>query len=123
MALLPYRLKFEDRKGYLYAHAEADTITEEIVRGYIDEVHAKVCEGRYQRVMIDRDISGTLPDAVVFNISKDTAQSFRGIKVALVNRHEPFHDSLRFSMNVAANRGGTNELFADEISAEEWLLK
>jgi len=123
MSSLPYSLRFENRDGYLYAHVQAEMISEKTVLGYISDVSEKVVETGYDRVMIVREIPGTLPDAVVFNISKQTAQRFRGIRVALVNRYEPFHDSLRFSMNVAANRGGTNELFLDEQSAEDWLLK
>ena len=118
-----YRLTFEERDGYLYVHAQADSISEEIVRGYIGEIRDKVREGGHRRLMIYREIIGTLPDTVVFEISKETAQWFRGIRVALINNDEPFHDALGFSMKVATNRGGTNELFSDQESAEKWLLK
>jgi hypothetical protein len=117
-----YDLTFEVREQYLYAKATAEQVNEQVARAYLQEICEKLRETGLDRVMIDRDMPGVLSDAAVFNISRDSAQWFRGVKVAIVNRHQPFHDSLKFSMNVAANRGGHNELFSDEESAERWLL-
>lgn len=117
-----YNLTFEQRDNYLYAHLTADTISVELIRGYVAEVVGKSNETGLQRIMLYRDIPATLSEGEVFNTVRESLESMRGKKLALVNPHADIQKALNFGMTVGHNRGGNYGSFEDVETAEKWLL-
>ena len=118
-----YHLQFENFPDHLYVHVSVPELTEETVVAYIRETADEVATRGCRRVLIVRDIEGTLTDAVNYRISEATVDWFKGIRVAWVNPYPDQIADVQFFVDVAANRGGNYRLFSDTDTAREWLLR
>ena len=119
----PYKITFSERTAYLYAHLEGDTISEEIISGYITEVVEKSNETGLHKILLYRDIPAVLTDGEVFRTVNDSLRALTGKKVALVNPHAAIQTIVEFGMTVGQNRGGNYQSFTNVAEAEAWLLK
>lgn len=119
----PYKLTFEDRKGYLYAHVSAAKITEHSALRYLKEVADRCEELETTHLMVYRDIPAMLPDGVLFFVTTEFLAMIRGIRTAFVNPYLSNDDAMEFAMRVGTNRGGDYCTFNNIADAEEWLLK
>jgi len=120
--LIPYKLIFEARSGYLYARVEAEQISATTSKAYLAEVRAECDAHRSTRLMIDRRIPHVMSVIGFYNVSGNSVDILRGIKVAWLNPYPENHEMLEFAMTAANNRGGRYGLFTNEREAEEWLL-
>ena len=118
----PYELTFEDRPGYLYAHLKGDTISSEVIRSYVAEIVAKSNSTGQGRILLYRDIPAVLSEGETFFTVRESLESLRGKKLALVNPHADINKEVKFGMTVGHNRGGNYADFEDIPSAEIWLL-
>lgn len=118
----PYQLVFEVRDGYLYAGLKAETISQEIISGYVADVIAKAHETGKSKVLLYRDIPAVMSTHQVFGTVNDSLDAFRGIKLALVNPHAAIDEDIKFGLTVGQNRGGNYKSFNNVEDAEAWLL-
>ena len=117
-----YSLSTEERQGYLYVHLASETISEEIIRGYVAEMVEASERTHSDRIMLYRDIPAVMTEGEVFHTVSDSLQAFRGRKLALVNPYPEIMKELKFGMTVGQNRGGNYAVFESTSEAEEWLL-
>jgi len=117
-----YELVFTVHERYLYAELKADTISEEIIRGYVADVIAKSRESGRDRVLLYRDIPAVMSTGVMFGTVRESLEAFRGIKLALVNPHASIDSDIQFGLIVGQNRGGNYKSFNNVKEAETWLL-
>lgn len=118
-----YDLKFEQRSQYLFAHVKADSIDPEAISSYLTEVADKRDETGAQKILVVREISGTLGIANQFHTTTDFTERMKGIKAAFVNPYPSNDEELAFAITVANNRGSKFKLFRDIEPAEKWLLR
>lgn len=110
------------RPGYLYAHLKGDTISVEIIRSYVAEIVEQSNATGLQSILLYRDIPAVLSEAETFFTVRESLESFRGKKLALVNPHSGIDKEVKFGVTVGHNRGGNYADFEDIASAESWLL-
>lgn len=118
----PYTLNFTERPEYLYAHLTAETISADIIRGYVSEVAAKSDSTGKHRILLFRDIPVVMTEGDVFHTVSESLELLRGKKLAIVNPHAVIEKELQFGMTVGQNRGGNYAVFDNEASAETWLM-
>lgn len=117
-----YQLTFTEHPQYLRADLTADTISAEIIRGYIDELVAKSNEIGKSRILFYRDVPAVLSAGEVFHTVSESLEALRGKKLALVNPHASIQEGVEFGVTVGKNRGGNYKTFTDVPTAEAWLL-
>jgi hypothetical protein len=123
MPTKPYKLIFEQRDDYLYAHVTAASIDEKNALKYLREI-ANRCETlETSRLMLYRNIPVMLPDGVLFLVTTNFLAMIKGIRTAFVNPYLSNADAMEFAMTVGNNRGGDYCTFNNIADAEEWLLK
>lgn len=118
-----YRLRFEERPGYLYACIDGISDSLDISRSYwqavADEVQARDAEA----VLIEENIpvNGTFAD--VFQLATEIpTMGFGRCKVAFFDRYLEQHEINAFGELVATNRGLNGRVFNSYDDALEWLL-
>jgi hypothetical protein len=117
-----YSLVFEERPDYLYARVEAPTISRDIAAAYLDEVASECASREYRRLLIDRDIPEMLEDTAIYFITNVFLEKTRGVRMAVVDRHQENANSMRYAIQVARDAGFPNRSFDDLREAEKWLL-
>lgn len=118
----PYDLSTEERPGYLYIHLRSDTISEEIIRGYVSDIVENSDRTGLDHILLYRDVPAIMTEGEVFHTVNDSLEALRGKKLALVNPHPALDKELKFGMTVGRNRGGNYQVFATIEAAEHWLL-
>ena len=119
----PYELTFDNYPHYLLARVTAQTANDEIIIGYVRDVVEKCRESGNSRVIIQREIAGTLGDADAFLTgSRVVDLGIVQLKIALVNKRSENIEDLRFSVLLLNNRGANIHLFNNIPDAEAWLL-
>ena len=117
-----YQICFEHRPEYLYVYVKSDAITYEIAKQYWVEILSMQHRRKYNRVLVDKDISGTLPLHDVFTLVSELAHSgCAGVKFAIADRH---YDAQRspFEEMVGTNRGLNARVCSDLVEARGWLI-
>lgn len=118
----PYRLLFEHRPGYLYVYVGSDATSYEIAKQYWFEILAMLHRRRYNRVLIDKDISQQLAAHDVYTLVSELAHSgCAGVRFAIVDRYFD-EERNRFEETVGANRGLNVRIVSDPRVAHNWLL-
>jgi hypothetical protein len=113
---------FEHRPEYLYVYVKSDVISYEIAKRYWVEILAMQHRRRYDRILVDKDISRSLAPHDVFTLVSELAHSgCSGVRFAIVDR---YYDEERspFEEMVGTNRGLDVKVLADGDEAEEWLV-
>jgi hypothetical protein len=105
----------------LRADLTGETVSPEIIRGYIAEVVAESNETGIDRILLYRDIPAVLSAGEVFHTVSESLDALRGKKVALVNPHASIQENIDFGVTVGKNRGGNYKTFPDAAAAEAWL--
>ena len=121
--VLPLTLTFENRPGYLYAHAKAMHTNRATAEYYLDQIAKKCAEVGCHRLMIFRDITQHLEIASMFPVASRLPTVLPGVKVAFVNPHTFNTRSLEFGRELIAKTGAAIGLFDNADDAEAWLLE
>lgn len=117
----PYKLTFEERPGYLYAHIKADTMTTDMSAAYLGEIADKCSELGLTNVVIYRDVPYILDPASLFFSMQDEIKLLKGLKIALLNAFPANDEALNFAVLVSNNRGANFSLHKTIADAEKWL--
>lgn len=119
----PYQLTFTIHPDYLYVDLKGETISAEIISGYIAEIVAKSDETGQHRILLFRDIPAILSGGEVFFTVNQSLETLVGKKLALVNPHKDIATAVDFGVTVGQNRGGNYRSFDNVAAAKAWLLK
>ena len=118
-----YKLKFEERKDYLYAHVSGDRDSLDISKQYWSEIADECQRIKYSKVLIVEDIRETVSMTEMYEICTEIPyMGFIGIKIAFVDKHIEQRALNEFGGLVATNRGVNGKLFDTVEEAEKWLL-
>ena len=118
-----YSIEFQALPEYLKVTVHADVWTPEIADHYNRRLAARMSEIKATRVLIVRDIPVTLRLVAVFTLMSDFVDGIGRRKVAVVNPFPELREDLKFTIQVATNRGARYKLFDTIGEAEEWLCE
>lgn len=118
-----YKLTFEARPHYLYAHIKAETMTRRTAQIYLREIADECLRLRYRRLLIERDVPMMLSDLDVFGVANDFFDMVKFVRIAVVSPYEDHEDALRFAVLVGTNRGARFAAHPTIWEAEKWLLE
>ena len=119
----PYELTFEERNGYLLANVKAEDLEYDPAQDCLLEIAREIDRLKQTRLMVKRDIPSVMPRGQLFFTSASMAESFKQVKIAIVNPYPDLDESLNFAALTANNRGANFKVFTDIETAEVWLLK
>ena len=118
-----YAVRYEERDGYLYVFVEGPA---EQLEASIETFSAiaQECKDRgFKRILIEEDLGTNLEFVDMYNFASQVPEmGFRGIKVAVSDRHIDHLEDNLFGETVAVNRGTLVRVFSDVNEAEKWLL-
>jgi len=70
-----YKIFFEHRPEYLYVFVKSDVMSYEIAKQYWKEILSMQHNRRYKRILVDKDISQSLPPHDIFTLVSELAHS------------------------------------------------
>ena len=118
-----YQLCYDEREQYLYVFLQG--AVEELENSLVvfSSIAQQCKERGFNKLLIEEDLGTNLPFVDMYNFASQVPElGFRGIKVAVADRHiEQFDDNV-FGETVAVNRGSLVRVFRDSDEAEKWLL-
>jgi len=117
-----YELTFEERPGYLFAKIQAERLEYYPAQDCLHEIAREIRGLRQTRLMVYREVPSVMPRGQLFFISVKMAESFKNVKVALVNPYPDLDEALNFAAITGNDRGANFEVFRDIETAEECLL-
>ncbi len=119
----PYKIKFEQREGYVYAYGQAKQDSFDTSLGFWMDIAAYCKENHVSRVLVEEDFGtdNSMMDTYEIMIQGQKI-GFIGVKVAFVDRHPNHMDTNLFAETVALNRGLIAKVFSNIKEAEKWLL-
>ena len=121
-AVKPYKIAFEYRPTYLYAHVEGEKYSFEILMQYFEEIVEECRENNFRQVLVEEDITEITSMVDIFRTASELPRlGFTRIRLAFVDRHPKHKDLNKFCLLVAANRGMDVQLFDNVSDADIWL--
>jgi hypothetical protein len=120
----PYRIQFDYREKYLFAHVSGEKDSLDISLKFWQEIFNE-CEAKaYKRILITEDFRNNISAIDMYILGeKLTEMASRNTSVAFVDSQIQQYEMNKFSETVAYNRGGRGKVFADMKEAEKWLLE
>lgn len=119
----PYRILFEHRPRYLYVMIQCETSNYAIAKKYWTEILAIQHHRGYDRILIDKAITNSMPSHdVVLLVSELATSGCHDVKFAIYDRH---YDAERcaFEEMASTNRGMKLRICGSIGEAEEWLTR
>ena len=119
----PYRIVFEHRPRYLYVMVQCETTSYPIAKKYWNEILSFQHRRGYDRILIDKDITNSMPvHDVVLLVSELANSGCHDVKFAIYDRR---YDAERcgFEEMVGTNRGLKVRICGTMPEAEDWLAK
>ncbi len=118
-----YKLEFDERTDYLYAHVLGDKDNVEISTQYWREIADECRRTKCRKVLIVEDLKESVSTTETYQIASEIPHmGFFGIQIAFVDQHIEQHAVNEFGELVANNRGIYVKLFNSPEEAEKWLL-
>lgn len=118
----PFELRFEERPGYLYAYAKAETLTEKSALAYFREILDEAVRLGQTQLMVERDIPVMLAAGTLFFTTTEFTEMIQGMRVVFVNPYAELDDDMNFAITIATNRGADYTVVRNVEAAEKWLL-
>ena len=121
--LVPYLLRFERRRGYLFVRVEGTHDSANLSLHYWDQVKRLCKQLDYHRLLVverlRRQIS--LNDAFDFACRFDY-EAFEGVRIAFVDLLPKHADINEFTAGMSVRHGLDVKIFNDVAPAKQWLL-
>jgi hypothetical protein len=117
-----YTIKFEERKGYLYAFVSGERDSVNTSLCYAKEIVAECTARKFQKVLVEEDFKTQLSITELFQVASEYPSIAGALQVAFIDRQLDQHSRNMFGLTVAVNRGLHARIFQDAKEAEEWLL-
>lgn len=123
-AAKPYKIEFESRPTYLYAHVEGTEYSYEILMEYFGEIVRECRERNLKQVLVDEEISKTTSMVDIFRTASELPKmGFTRIRLAFVDRFADQKELNKFGLLVASNRGMDAKIFDKVEDADGWLAE
>jgi len=117
-----YRIKFEQRPGYLYAFVSGDRDSLEISLAFWREIAAECKRTQAKKILIEEDIEESVSMLEMYQVAAEIPQmGFADVSIAFVDRFLEQQHLNEFGELVATNRGLRGKVFNDVKEAEKWL--
>ena len=117
-----YKLTFEMREDYLYAHVECESMSLDLAKQYIKEIAEKCREVRAQCVIIDRHCPDSLSNAMSYlAISELCELAPPGFRMGIVDDDAENRRHLEFGLKSIEKSDVEVQIFANMKEAEVWL--
>jgi hypothetical protein len=117
---MSYRVAFEERPGYFYAHIEGPESYSEALR-FWESLSEKSRTGSHRKFLIVDEVTGKLSTGEIFALSEKVANLFLGKVIAYVDPKEETFDANKFGETVVSNRGVVAKVLRSEGEAIIWL--
>ncbi len=118
-----YKLEFDERTDYLYAHVLGDKDNVEISTQYWREIADECRRTKCRKVLIVEDLKESVSTTETYQIASEiSSMGFAGIKIAFIDQHIEQQELNEFGELVSTNRGLNVKLFNTAEEAEKWLL-
>jgi hypothetical protein len=119
-----YKLQFEERGRYVFAHIKGEHASLEIATAYWTEIAERTLKSGLKRVLVIEDIPEMISIAEVHQLVTSLSDlPVKDVRIAFVDLYAE-HSSLNdFGILVGENRGFTVRSFDTEEDAETWLLQ
>ena len=119
-----YKLRFDNRRGYLYAYVEGHVDSFEISKQYWMEIADECRKFDCSRVLVEEDIPEAISMGDAYELATEIPTlGFSRVKIAFVDRHADQVELNQFAELVATNRGIHGRFFTEFDEAEKWLLE
>jgi hypothetical protein len=117
-----YRIDFEDRSDYLFAHIIGDHGTLSIAKQYWLDIIEAVMKREMRKILVVEDIPEVISIADVHQLVTDLSElPIRDIQLAFVDLYAQHSSLNQFGILVAENRGLAIRSFDSEAEAAAWL--
>jgi hypothetical protein len=118
-----YRIDFEDRSTYLFAHIVGKRGTLSIARRYWLDIIEVLMKMEFRKILVVEDIPEAIEISEVHQLVTELAQlPIRDIQLAFVDLFAQHKSLNEFGVLVAENRGLSLRQFDSEAQAETWLI-
>jgi hypothetical protein len=118
-----YDLFIDPRSDYIFAQLRAAVIKPDVYHAVLPEIRDVVLENRIARLMFEFDAGDPLSDDETYEFINELITKMRGMRIALVARHDKHLQSLRFAEALGAYTDRQLRSFTKEADAEKWLLE
>ena len=115
-----FLILFEHRPGYLYVSVSGAENNYRVARAYWQRIVAMIHHRRYERVMVDKYFTGTLPAGDAYRLLTELAHSRCHARIAIVDRSFNVEHA-KFEELVGTNRGLQIKFLYEIGAAERWL--
>jgi hypothetical protein len=120
-----YRIDFEDRSSYLFAHIIGERGTLSIARRYWLDIIEVVMRSEFRKILVVEEIPEAIEISEVHQLVTELAQlplPVRDLQLAFVDLFDQHKSLNNFGVLVAENRGLSLRQFDSEAQAETWLI-
>jgi hypothetical protein len=120
----PYRIHFDYRDKYLFAHVTGEKDSLEISLKFWQEIFDE-CEAKnFKRILVTEDFRNNISAIDMYILGEKLSEmAGRNTSTAFVDSQIQQFEMNKFSETVAYNRGGRGKVFSDMQEAEKWLLE
>jgi hypothetical protein len=120
--VMPYKVKYEKRRGYLYALMEGPESHQAAVQFWENLSKKSEAEDISYFLIVDK-VFGTLNKVQLLAVSETVARLFSGKTIAYVDpKYYSFKDN-QLGETVVNDRGGNAKVFHAETEALDWLVE
>jgi hypothetical protein len=117
---MSYKVRYEDRKDYLFVHIAGPESYDNAIQLFQD-LRKKTDTEHYKAFLIVDEVTGALSAGETYRLSTEIAKIHRGNIIAFVDPKEHTYNANAYGGTVVANRGVITEVFTNEKDAMEWL--
>lgn len=118
-----YRLSFEDRDTYLYAHLMGeDSFAASL--SYWNEIADKVMALNCRKLLIHEDLTGEVAESEMHDIIMDLMPSgLLDIKIAFFDENIDDTPMNALGLSLATNKGANAKIFDSLEAAKQWITQ
>ena len=117
----PYEITFDDRTDYFYTHVVVHQIDEKMYSSCVTLIVNACRKAGRDRLLIERDIQGVVPKAVVLLQVRFLHEISEGLKVAIVDANRANVAELERNISLLGPNEENMRIFSDQDAAESWL--
>ena len=119
--LEPYVLTFEDRTTYFYVHALVHQVDEKMYSSCVTKMINACRKAGRDKLLIDREVDGVVPAAIVLLQVRYLNDVAEGLKVAIVDSDRANAAEIARNISLLNTGEGRVKMFATQHQAESWL--
>ncbi|HEY0658191.1 MAG TPA: hypothetical protein VGD05_06940 [Pyrinomonadaceae bacterium] len=117
----PYKIKMENREGYLYAFVGGGMLTPEISCRYWDEIADECKKLVKTKIMIEKDFSESVSAPEMLEMGVYLGKILASKKIAFLDLHGNAEIN-ELGKTIARQQGVQMKVFDNVNDAEKWLI-